>query len=111
MHEYGVITLWTGRQQGDRRFNKLLNAAHIFYCLRRQLSPRARAAGCFLPTRKALVNRFDARLRRLRRWQSVNALAIEQIMRANIDLIKAVENIKLRQGDAVYARSFDGLAR
>ena len=84
--------------------------AHVFHRLRRQLAPRARPARRLRPALEALVDGLDARLRVGAGGQAVDALPVELVADAHLDLGKAVEHVELGERDAVDARHLDHLA-
>src|SRR4029078_11199634 len=90
-HEDGVLAFRTGREQRHRNPDQLLEPAHIFDALRRQLSPAPRPARRFIPTLHRLVDRLDARLRALRRRKMVELLAVESVAHANLELGQFVQ--------------------
>src|ERR1700738_2212884 len=62
------------------------------------------------PALVRLIERSASCLRRLACRQSADALAIEMIADADLDLLETVKNIELRQGNTVYPRGFYRLA-
>src|SRR5581483_10977679 len=103
LHENGVLTLRTGRQQRSRTADQFLDPADILDSLSWQLGPRSRARGLFLPAADGLVNRFDPRLRVLARGKVIDFFAVEPIADAYLDLVETIENVELGQRQAVYA--------
>ena len=71
----------------------------------------ARPDGRLPPAFDRFVDGLDARLRGLRGREIVDLLAVETIMRGDLDLVEAVENVELGQRDAVDAGGLDALAR
>src|SRR6476646_11249847 len=67
VHQDGVLALGAGGEERHRGLDQLLEPAHIFDALSRKLGPGAGAAGRLRPAFHGLVDRLDARLRRLRR--------------------------------------------
>src|SRR5262245_56794359 len=110
VHEDGVLSLRTCREERNRGADQLLEAAHIFDALRRQLGPRPRAARRFAPALHRLVDRLDAGLRPLRRGQMVELASVEPVAHANLELWQLVENVELGQRYAVDAAHFARLA-
>src|SRR6266540_89618 len=69
VHEDDVLALGAGREQRHRRADQLLEPAHIFDALRRELGPGAGTARRLRPAFHGLIDRLDTRLRPLRRRQ------------------------------------------
>src|SRR3984893_747907 len=105
-----IGTLGAGREERDRGLDQFLDAADIFDRLRRKRSPGAGAGRRVFPSLDCLVNRRDSGLRRLACRQSADALAVEMIADADLDLRETVKNIELRQSNPIYARGFYRLA-
>src|SRR6202034_1530339 len=64
-----------------------------------------------LPAFDRLIKRLDARLRGLRGRKIVDLLAVQAVTGRDLDGLKAVENVKLGQRQAVDAASAHRLAR
>ena len=64
----------------------------------------------FRPAFHGLVDRLDARLRRLRRRQVIDLAAVEPVADADLELGQLVEHVELGEGDAVDAADFPRLA-
>src|SRR5262249_8251399 len=109
LHQYRVVAFWTSRQQRYWALDQLLDVAHVLHCLCRQLAPLAGAFGRLRPTLEALIDRFNTRLGILPGRQAIDAMAVEFVADAHLDLGKAVEHVELREGDAVNACNLDRL--
>src|ERR1019366_7436659 len=101
LHQDRVLALRTGREQGDRASDQFFDSAQIFYRLRRQLRPRARARGRLLPARDGLVARLPPRLRALAGGKIIDFAAVEAVVHADFDFVEAVENVELGERKAV----------
>ncbi len=109
MHQYGVLALGTGRQQGHRAAHQLLDATDIFDRLRRQLAPGARPRGLGLPPLHGLVDRLDLGLGVLASGQVIDLTAVEAIAHAHFQLVQAVQDVELGQRQAVDSTGPYGL--
>src|SRR5262245_1842569 len=110
VHEDGVLALRACREQRNGGADQLLEAAHIFDALRRQLGPGPRSARRFAPAFHRLVDRLDASLGPLRRGQMVELATVEPVAHANLELGQLVENVELGERDAIDAAHFPRLA-
>src|SRR5215831_4474563 len=109
LHQYGIVAFGAGGQQRHRALDQLLDVAHVLDGLRRQLAPLAGPLGRLRPTFEALVDRFDARLRVLSGRQTADALAVELVADAHLDLRKAVKDVELREGNTIDPSNLDHL--
>src|SRR6476660_1202340 len=109
-NEDGIVALGRGRQQGDRALDQLFNMTNVFDCLSRQVSPFSCPARRLRPAIERLVDRLGAGLAALAGGQAVRPLASGHIADAKLDLLEAVEDIELSQGDAVDAGDLGDLA-
>ena len=87
-HQDGVVALGAGGEQRHRALDQLLDGAHVLDGLGRQLGPAARAARRLRPALEALVDRLDAGLRVVAGRQAVDALAVERVADADLELSK-----------------------
>src|SRR5690606_2101016 len=90
--------------------DQFLDATDVLYGLRRKIGPAARASGRATPAFERLVERFDTALCALAGRQIGYQLAIERVSGENLDFLKAVEDVQLRECDAVNAVDGDRLA-
>src|SRR5690606_40192584 len=100
----GFVALGTSRDHVDRNLADLLDAVQVGTRLLRQRVPTLRAEGGAGPALHGLVDRLAARdLLRTHR-QQVDALAVEHVAGAQLQLFEPVEHVELgdaQPGDAV----------
>ena len=106
MHKNCIVALEDSSIKGDRRADQFLDPAHVLYRLRRQRSPRPRSPVDPRQPSIVFVDR-SARLRALPGRQIVDLLAVQPVVSSDLDCLKAIENVKFRQRDAVDAGSVD----
>ena len=86
-----------------------MRRTYLIACAGRSAQLRAPARR-LRPAFQRLVDRLHARLRVAARRQVVDALAVEPVADADLELVEAVEHVELGQRDAVDAADLDGLA-
>ena len=109
-HQDRVLAFRRRRQQRHRTLDQFLDLAHVLHGLRRQLGPAPGPARRLRPALVRLVDRLDARLLLLPCRQAVEALAVELVADADLDLLKPVEHVELREGYPVDTRHLADLA-
>src|SRR4051794_26324296 len=90
-----VLALGAGREQGHRRLDQLLDTPDILDRGRRQLGPRAGAAGAVGPAFEGLVDRLAGRLGRGRGREMVEPLALAGVADADLERREAIEHVEL----------------
>ena len=75
-----------------------------------QIATRARPGRLFPPAGNSLVDRFDLGLRVLSGRQVIDLAPVQAIRGADLDFVKAVEDVELGEREAVDATGADGLA-
>src|SRR3984957_7286534 len=110
LHQDSILAFGTCGKQRNRTTHQFLHAADIFDRLRREVRPGAGVGGRLLPALDRLIDRLDAGLGALAGRQMVDFLAVQEIAGADLDGVKAVEDIELGQRQAVDAAGTHGLA-
>src|SRR6185312_6555260 len=110
VHQDRVLALGAGRQQSDGAPDQFLDAAYILDRLRRQFGPGARPCSRGLPTLDRLVNRLDHGLTVLARRQMIDLATVKTVSNTNLKFLQPVQNVELRQGEAVDAAGAHGLS-
>src|SRR5262249_15768386 len=75
----------------------------------RQLRPRTGTGRRLLPPFDGFVNRLHARLGAFSRRKMVDLTAVETVTNADLELLEAVQDVQLGEGEAVDAAGADGL--
>src|SRR6476646_3848420 len=109
LHEDGVFAFRTGRQQGDRTTDELLDSTHVFYRLCGQLRPGTCTRCGLFPTLNGLIDRLDPGLRLFAGGQVIDLTAVKTITDANLDLVESVEDVQFCQRQTVNSACPHGL--
>src|SRR5262249_42878437 len=109
-HQDRVLALGAGAEQRHRAADQLLDAAHILDAGRRQLGEGAGAARALAPALESLPHRRELALRAHGEGEALDALAVELVADAGLDLLEAVQHVELGERDAVDAVQLHGLA-
>src|SRR5918911_3388316 len=105
-----VFALGTRGQERHGRADQLLNPAHIFDGLGRELGPGARAGRRARPAFELLIDRLDARLRALAHREVIEIAAVEPVAHADPEGLEAVEHVELGERHPVNPGDAHGLA-
>src|SRR3954469_1029804 len=85
-HQDRVLAFGRGREQGDRAADQLLDPAHVLDAGGGELGERARSPGALLPALEDFPERPDLGLRAHREGEAPDALAVELVADADLDL-------------------------
>src|ERR1700722_12570979 len=109
LHQDSILAFGTCGKQRNRATHQFLHTANIFDRLRRQVRPGAGVGGGLLPAFDRLIDRLDPGLGTLTGRQMVDFLAVQEIAGADLDGVKAIEDIEFGQRQAVDATGAHGL--